>query len=459
MLDTTHQPPRWRDSVTLKLLAVGGLMLLLLVPLARVRWLVGERQERSRSVAAEVAAVWGSAQTLGGPVLSVPYWARWTDTSGNVLRDTLWAHFLPAELRVDGRLEPERRRRGIFETVVYRADVELSGVFARPDFARWQVAERDVLWDRAVLAFGIPDLRGARRVVLRWRGRDVAPEAGRSEAGTWTTGLRVELPDLAAGTPSDRYSFSLGLGLNGSDRLLVLPAGKETVVSLRSPWPHPSFTGAFLPVERTVSDQGFTATWRVSSLGRSYPQQWRSPEAATIAPESVVVASGFGVALFLPADGYQKTERAIKYALLFVVLTFLTFFLCELWNPFALHPIQYLLVGFALCLFYLLLLSLSEVLGLGAAYAIAAAATVALISAYAAAVLHGWWRALAAAGELALLYAFLWVLLQAEDRSLLLGSIALFLILAIVMYLTRRVDWFAPRQRRAAGAERQAGMD
>jgi inner membrane protein len=451
MLDATPEPRRWRDSVILKLMAIGGLMVLLLIPLAKVGWLVAERQSRSESVAHEVAATWGRSQTLAGPVLSVPYTVRWSDEKGKLWSDTRWVHFLPDELRVDGRLLPERRHRGIFETVVYRAEVQLAGAFVRPELGRWQIAERDVLWDQAVLSLGVPDLRGTRQVALRWRGRDLPPEPGRGEAGAWTAGLRVTVPALAAGAQGERYPFDLRLGLNGSDRLLVVPAGKETVVRLQSSWPHPSFTGAFLPVRRTVAEQGFDATWRVSWLGRSYPQQWRSEDAEALAPYDAVTGSAFGVELFLPADGYQKTDRATKYALLFVALTFLTFFLCELFNPFALHPVQYLLVGFALCLFYLLLLSLSEILGFGPAYAVAAAATVLLISGYSAAALHGWRRALVMAGELGLLYGFLWVLLQAEDRSLVLGSVALFLILAVVMYLTRRIDWYAPRPQRVAG--------
>lgn len=448
---------RFGDSLAVKLLTIGFLILLLLIPLAMVRSLVAERQGRSATAAAEVAASWGGEQTLGGPVLTVPYRVRWQDGEGKTVETTQLAHFLPERLHVAGELRPERRQRGIFETVVYRSELRVSGAFRQPDFSGWGIAANDVFWDQATVSFGVPDPRGIRQgVVLRWGNRDVQLEPGAGEARLWTAGLGAAVPGLGT-AEAGSIPFSLAIGLNGSGRFEVLPFGKETVVRLRSSWPHPSFAGAFLPETRTVSDRGFDAVWRVSWFGRSYPQRWRSSETANLVPETALAASAFGVELFLPADGYQKTERSLKYGLLFVALTFLAFFLCETFNPFAVHAVQYLLVGFALCIFYLLLLSLSEVLPFGAAYAAAAAATVLLIGAYGAAALRGWRRGTLVAGVLAVLYGYLWCLLRAEDRSLLLGSVGLFLILALVMYLTRRIDWHAPRRVRGAVEGGSAG--
>ena len=449
-LDEAPVKRRLGDSLAVKLLTIGFLILLLLIPLAMVLFLVGERQGRRQEAANEVAASWGHAQTLGGPVLTVPYRARSIDSSGKVETWTEHAHFLPERLQVTGELRPERRQRGIFETVVYRAELRVSGAFRPPDFSAWQIDERDIQWDQATVAFGVPDPRGIRQgVVLRWGDRDLPLEPGAGEARLWMTGLRAAVPGLAA-AEAGPIPFSLALGLNGSSSFAVMPFGKETVVRLRSSWPHPSFVGGFLPETRTVSDRGFDATWRVSWFGRSYPQRWRASEKETLVPEGALATSMFGVELFIPADGYQKTERSLKYAVLFIALTFLAFFLCETFNPFAIHAVQYLLVGFALCIFYLLLLSLSEVLPFGAAYAAAAAATVLLIGAYGAAALRGWRRGALVGGVLAVLYGYLWCLLRAEDRSLLLGSVGLFLILALVMYLTRRIDWHAPRRGRGA---------
>ena len=459
MFEETHPVKRrFGDSLAVKLLTIGFLILLLLIPLAMVRSLVAERQGRSATAAAEVAASWGGEQTLGGPVLTVPYRVRWRDSEGKTVEQIQSAHFLPERLRVEGDLRPERRRRGIFETVVYRAELRIAGAFRRPDLAGWEVAARDVLWEKAAVSLGVPDPRGIRQgLVLRWGERDVPLEPGSGDAGLWKSGVRSVVPGLAESAAGTAIPFSLALGLNGSGRLSVLPFGKETVVRLRSSWPHPSFAGAFLPETRSVSDRGFDAVWRVSWFGRSYPQQWRVSDAESLAPASAIDASAFGVELFLPADGYQQTERSLKYGLLFVALTFLAFFLCETFNPFAVHAVQYLLVGFALCIFYLLLLSLSEVLPFGTAYAAAAAATVLLIGAYGAAALRSWRRGALVGGVLAVLYGYLWCLLRAEDRSLLLGSVGLFLILALVMYLTRRIDWHAPRRGRGAVEGGSAG--
>jgi inner membrane protein len=192
-----------------------------------------------------------------------------------------------------------------------------------------------------------------------------------------------------------------------------------------------------------VRGTGFEALWKVSWFGRSYPQQWRTDEAGEVASADALNGSAFGVELLVPVDAYQKTERARKYGVLFLLLTFLTFFLYEQFNPFSLHPVQYLLVGSALCLFYLLLLSVSEHLPFGLSYLMASAATVLLIGGYSMAILRGALRALLMTVVLGALYGYLYVLLQLEDYALLLGSVGLFVILALVMYLTRRIDWSA----------------
>lgn len=225
---------------------------------------------------------------------------------------------------------------------------------------------------------------------------------------------------------------------------------------------------AFLPVSRRVGGTGFDARWSVSWFGRSYPQQWRKEDQndSQILHEGEPVsafsrevdASAFGVELFLPVDAYKKTERSVKYGVLFILLTFVTFFLYEVFNPFQLHPVQYLLVGAALCLFYLLLLSISEHAPFGFAYVAASTATVLLIGGYSAAILRGRLRAVVMTIVLGFLYGYLYVLLQLEDYALLLGAIGLFLILALVMFVTRKVDWYGPRKGRAAEIPVPAGV-
>lgn len=435
-----------RESVLFKMFVIGLLMLALLIPVVMVSGLISERQARHDQTAAAVANSWGLEQTLGGPVLKVPYRVLGKDENGKEQVWTVNAIFLPEELAMDGRITPERRSRGIFEVAVYRAHLSLKGTFRRPSFAAWGVAESDVLWNEAELAFGVPDMRGLRRGVrVKWAGQDLDLAPGGAVEGMWSRGLRAPVQDLAAGEAGRTYPFAFDVVLDGSRSLQILPLGRQTTVKLTSPWPDPSFVGAYLPESRRVGETGFEATWSVPYFGRSYPQQWRSTEASTVAPQDALNASGFGVDLFLPVDAYQKTERSLKYSMLFLLLTFLTFFLYEVFNPFSLHPLQYLLVGSALVIFYLLLLSISEHAPFGLAYAVASAATVGLIGGYAVAILRGRLRALGTAAALAVLYGYLYVLLQAEDYALLLGSVGLFAILALVMFVTRRIDWYAPR--------------
>jgi inner membrane protein len=443
MFDRFRERRGLKSSPTLKLMIMGGLVLLLLIPLSMVGSLVYEREHRRDEAVREVAGMWGESQTLAGPLLTVPY----RETQREVLDDgkeritvcTREVQLFPETLHVEGQLHPERRHRGIFEAVLYRADLQVTGTFRRPSFADWRVAPEDIQWQDARLSFGLPDLRGVRQAgEFVWQGRPIPLAPGGAEPGLWSSGLRAAVPDLAKGGEVSTFSFHLVV--DGSGSLRFLPVGKQTTVVLRSPWPAPSFAGKFLPESHTVRADGFTASWSIPYFGRSYAQQWRADEIERVAPRGAVDGSAFGVDLFLPVDAYQKTERAQKYAVLFLLLTFLTFFVYETWSPVAVHSVQYLLVGAALCLFYLLLLSLSEHLGFGPAYGIAAVAIVSLITGYAWAILAGGGRALLLGGILTTLYGYLYVLLQVEDYALLLGALGLFLVLAVLMFLTRRVN-------------------
>jgi inner membrane protein len=435
-----------KGSIVVKMVVIAVLILILLIPLLMVGGLVSERQQRHDAVTAEVASSWGNAQTLQGPVLVVPFHTYGEDDKGRLVTYEHRACFLPEALKVTGRLEPEKRSRGIFDVMLYRADLRLSGAFRRPSFGAWGIPSKDVQWDQASLAIGIPDMSGIRQGVdITWAGKVLQLSPGGAVEGLWSSGLQVPVSRLATAPEGQTWDFGFDLVLNGSRELRVLPFGKQTTVSLRSPWASPSFVGKFLPESHRVTPQGFEATWNVPYFGRSYPQQWQGQETERVAPASAVMGSSFGVGLFLPVDVYQKTERSIKYGVLFILLTFLTFFLYEVFSPFALHPMQYLLVGSALCLFYVLLLSISEHAPFALAYILASLATIGLIAGYAAAILRGRLRALGVGTALAALYGYLYVLLQAEDYALLLGSVGLFLILALVMYVTRRLDWYAPR--------------
>ena len=420
-----------------KMAFIGVLMALLLIPVGMIKDLVREREYSGSSAAKEVSGKWGESQQVAGPILTVPY--RVIGRYGLVSTDTTieYAHFLPEVLNVKGALDPEIRHRGIYDVALFKANLALEGSFARPDFSGWRIAPENILWGDAYVTVAVPDVRSvAAAVPLEWNGTrsDFIPD---NYLGSPVTGgLHTRVP-MTAALPSDKaIPFSLRMRLNGSGTMNFLPMGKETRIKVTSPWKSPSFTGAFLPGDSQVGEDGFAAGWNTLHLSRSFPQSWRHQEVT--AEDWGKYA--FGVELLLPVDRYQKTTRCAKYAILFILLTFLVFFMNETFDKRRIHPLQYLLVGCALCLFYLLLLAFTEHIAFNAAYAIAMAGVVGLITAYAMAVLTTRKRALALGGMLAGLYAYLFTLLQMEDFALLTGAIGLFAILAAVMYLTRKLN-------------------
>lgn len=424
----------YRQSVGLRLFIIAGLSLVLLIPATLIIFLINEREQRRDHAILEVSEKWGQSQIIAGPVLTIPYRRAVSSNDGKTVTTVMEnAHFLPDQLQVTGELVPEIRHRGIYDVVLYQSDLQLTGTFTAPNFGELSIAPENILWQEAVFALGISDLKGIREtIVIKWNDVDHIANPGIESKDVLFSGISTKLAVQPA-TPG--YSFSVGLKLNGSGELQFLPVGKETKVNIAAAWGNPSFVGSFLPVTREVRHDRFSAVWSVLHLNRNYPQQW-------LGPRQELLASAFGVKLLLPIDEYQKTTRSAKYAIMFIALTFLAFFMTEILNKKILHPIQYLLVGFALLVFYTLLLSISEYLHFNQAYLIASAAVVLLISAYTRGMLQNNLITLIIGGILVLLYGFLFVILQLQDYALLLGSIGLFVILALVMYLTRNIDWF-----------------
>jgi inner membrane protein len=443
--------PFSRHRTLLKLLTVATLVLLGLIPLSLIRGILVERRVRHQEALDNITATWGNPQVIAGPLLVVPYQRHvrtWKEqiVNGRPERfeatDTVVARacFLPAQLEITGQLEPERLHRGIYETTVYRATLQLSGHFTPPAFNEWKVAPEDILWDDALVWVAISDLRGASEMLaLRWGERALALEPG-APAGALGPTLQARVPGLPM--TGETHAFELALKLNGSRSLQFAPFGMHNRVQLTSTFPDPSFHGAFLPAHREVRAGGFEADWQVSYYGRGYPQQWSDAD-HDLLRNDVFSASLFGVGMEPVMNSYRYVERAIKYGVLFLALVFTAFFVFEARSLARVHPLQYTLVGAALCLFYLALLSLSEVLSFGWAYALGAAAATGLVAAYSAFVLRGARRAWLVAGGLAIIYGFLYVLLRQQEYSLLYGTAGLFLLLAIVMYATRHVDWYA----------------
>jgi inner membrane protein len=440
MLEQPQEVPSFLRSPILKSVLVGILILLLLAPLAMVGGLIHERQETREEAEREVSGKWGSSQTLAGPVLLVPYVVRTTDEKGRTHVTTSHATLLPRKLEIEGDLAPEIRYRGIYEVPLYAAALDFRGEFALDELEPLGIPPGDVRWADATLSVGVPDPRGIRETVrLAWNGSELDFEPGAGTGSVFQSGIHARVGEHLGAGPALAQPFRFELALNGSSHLSFVPVGQDTQVKLSSVWPDPSFTGAFLPNSRSVTPDGFTADWKLYYLGRSYPQQWKRGDVDS----GMLLTSAAGVDLILPVDEYQKSMRSAKYGILFLVLTFGAYFLFEVLGRLRIHPFQYLLVGFALVLFYVLLLSLSEHVGFAAAYAAASLATIALIVAYSGFVLASASKVSGMAALLVGLYVYLYVLLQLGDYALLLGAVGLFAALATVMWITRRVDWYA----------------
>ena len=423
----------------LRVCLVGALTLVLLLPITRIGGLVSERQERYEAAVVEVSEKWGNTQSVTGPALVLPYTPlEGQPESGQTpaVERTRYAVFLPEELHVTGQINTESRERGLFSVPVYTMSSSVSGTFATPDPEALGIDPATVDWGHASFVVGISDVRAILdQSMLSWNDSDVEFVPG-------TTGLDGS-PGIHARVPvsgeSDVLTFSFLLSLNGSDAVYWVPFAEGTSIQLSSNSRNPSFQGNWLPTERTVSTNGFDALWHVSYLGRDYPQSWTSGTDVGQAIE----ASRFGVELSNPVDLYRMAERSVKYAGLFVLLTFAVVWLTEVLARTRVHPIQYLMLGAAICVFYLLELALAEHIGFYAAYAIASLSVIGMVASYGRAIFGSWRRAAWGASSVTVLYAYLFVLLTNEDSALLFGSIGLFAALATVMFVTRRVNWYA----------------
>lgn len=431
-----------------KLGAIALLILLLLVPLSLIDGLVSERQYQRAAVLQDIARSSSYRQQLTGPILVMPYtkvWHLWKThpksgerymeeqrTSGRL-------YFLPERFVLNGQVTTEDRARGIYKALLYRSDNQISGAFKLP--ARLGLGDDLGLYqfERPFLSVGISDIRGiSNDLQLRFNGQNLSFAPGSAEE-RFGAGVHAPLPTLDS-QGGQILEFAFDLKLQGTEQLSITPVGRDSRVELTSTWPHPSFVGEYLPSSREVSDKGFNAHWQTSFFATNLEEALvdcvRRNEC------DALTSRNFGVSFVDPVDQYLKTDRAIKYALLFIGLTFAVFFLFEVLKRMAVHPVQYALVGMSLALFYLLLLSLSEHLSFVLAYAIAATACVLLIGFYVSHVLRSALRGGAFAALLALLYALLFGLLGAEDYALLMGSVLVFGVLAGVMVLTRKLDWY-----------------
>ncbi|HBT17046.1 MAG TPA: cell envelope integrity protein CreD [Firmicutes bacterium] len=405
---------------------------------AFIRVLVSERASRRKEAIQEITSKWSTRQIIGGPIVTIPYTETWKDEEGETKSVIKYIQVLPETLNIEGEIRPEVRYRGIYQAVVYNAQLDLSGDFSFKKLQTMNIDLDQLLWDDAFVSMNISDMRGINEYVeLKWGEQAVLFEPGIKRGNDlFDSGISVRIP-LGFGNVSDGINYALHINLKGSQALSFLPLGKTTIANLRSSWNNPSFDGAFLPEQHQIDNNGFSADWQVLDLNRNYPQIW-----VENVSKKTVLSSEFGVNLFSPVDIYTQTTRAVKYMIMFVGLTFLVFFLVEVFSNNKIHPIQYLLIGVSLCIFYLLLLALSEHVNFGLAYFLASLSVVILIGAYVRSALEKKVIPLITVGMLTILYGFLYILLQNQDYALLIGSVGLFLIIAAVMYTTRNVNWY-----------------
>lgn len=434
-----------RRSSMLKVAGIGVLILVMLIPMSMTRGVIADRTSFSQAARMDIMRSWGQQQVVAGPILVVPYRLTRNHPNGGRYDEESELYVLPNELIVDVHMIPELRNRGLHEVPVYTANTTMRGTFPAPKTSGLGIDEATFDWSRAYFAVAVSDARAIRNspdiTISTGNNEDQSArfEAGGAKVAGFPPQIVAPAGDiLSEDVRRGSLEFAIVLDISGTDRLQYLPLGDTTRVTIQSNWNSPSFIGSHLPENRDVRDDGFIASWRVSSLGRALPSRWTPSHYANTGVE----ASAFGVDLFVPIGLYQLTDRATKYAVLFIGLTFVAYFLFEVLARIRLHPLQYLLVGLANTLFYLLLLSFAEHIGFSWSYLVSTMASTGLVTAYSATILGGWQRASLIAAMLACLYGFLYLTLNAESYAMLAGAIGLWLILGTVMYLTRGIDWY-----------------
>lgn len=424
-----------RNSVTLKVMTIVVMVLLLLIPTEMVKSIIREREVQNNKAIQEVSAKWAGYQELNGPILTIP--VVYEFQNGDFMEEITknW-YIMPEELKIDGDIKPEKLRRGIYEVVVYKSMLSFDGHF-NLDKSIDKNNLKKICVDQAFLTIGITDLRGIEDdIILNWNNQKLKVQPGSKIADIIDSGITIDLPNLNEGEEKI-FPFHFTLNLQGSQSLEFIPAGNTTEVHLMSNWNSPRFDGNFLPDTREVSETGFFAHWKILQLNRNIPQSWISGQ-----QKDNMSTTAFGVDLLIALDDYQKSMRSAKYAVMTIALTFLIFFIVEILNNRKIHPFQYTLVGLALSLFYVLLISISEHTNFNMAYSISTVAIVSMISLYSMSVFKTKKFTLILTSTLISIYGFLFITLQLEDYALLMGSIGLTLILAATMYFTRKINWY-----------------
>lgn len=434
------------QSTTAKMIMVGALTLFLLIPLFFVQDLIKERSQRKSEVVDEISNLWGSDVAFYGPILRVPYN---TYENVNVIDQktgvstlqrratTNYAYFFPNELTNTSKVKKnESLKRGIFNPVVFTADMSFKGNFTTPNLAKLNIPEESVQWDKAAIIVKTTNLKSIKsELKIQLNNEKLTFEPQPNEKSSYSV-LATSIFDYKTLAVNNQINFNFGITYNGSNSINFIPIGKMTTISIDSDWESPSFEGSFAANDTTkvVNKDGFHADWKVLDINRTFSQQY-----ANVLPDLDDYL--FGVKLIDTVDEYQQNERVSKYGFLVIGLTFLIFFLIQSISKINIHIFHYSMIGIALIMFYTLLISITEHSSFSLAYAISGIAVVVMITLYSISILKNKKFPMFIATSLSVLYTFIYVIIQMEDYALLVGSIGLFFILGAVMYFSRKIDW------------------
>lgn len=422
----------------LKLLLVSGLALLMTIPSIYVNGIVEERTKRAKDVIQEISGRAGGQQTFLGPTLSIPYGIR-SRYAGDSPTTGVYVVF-PIKGDATVKVRIQERHRSLFKVPVYEADLKFNATFDLSGVPSAAPEGAELDWSRAAIVIGASDVRGALADgTLTANGKTItlipAENAGEQNPRLPLAYFGARISELTQ--PNSTFNLTANLRFSGAQRLAILAYGKSTHLTAEGDWPSPGFDGGFLPVKRTISAQSFTAEWSVPFIARGIPAEGINTAVSTLD------YTAMGVSFIKMVDPYQSVSRSLKYSLLFIGLLFLSYFVFEATAGKRVHPAQYVLVGIAHMIFYLLLLSLAERIGFDWGFLVAGGATVILLSANADWIFASRTQGMRALYVFSLLYFFIYLLLRLEDNALLVGALASFLAVAAVMYFTRNIDWYS----------------
>ncbi len=438
-----------KTSITARMIMIGFLIIVLLIPLFFIQDLIRERSNRQHQVINEVNQQWGNAVLLYGPILRVPYKTylekiitdeKTKKTYTETIDEINYAYFFPELLNINSNINPELKKRGIYTTAVYNSSITLNGNFAKPNFLEAEIEDKDILWDKAKIIIQSSNVKGVNHADLKinntpfeLKSKYKPQNTNYNQSVMHTLETKHINKSILNATPT--LSFTINFSIKGSEQIQFIPVGKQTKAHVTSTWKTANFFGEFLPYnDNKITENGFDAKWKILDINRPFSQ-----EHFNTIPKLEDFA--FGVNFKIPVDEYQKSERSAKYGFMVIGLTFLIFFLIQTLSKINIHPFQYLMIGLALTMFYTLLVSISEHSNFLKAYLIAGTSVITVITLYSKSILKTLKFSVFIGGALAALYTFIYIIIQLENYALLVGSIGLFLILAIVMYVSRKIDW------------------